>query len=134
MNCPDTLNLPYYWGDWWCFLTSSTCCSYHPIPHSTTGLKYFPTCWIAFIGRSLGLKVLHNNSNNPENVHEKAVHNFPNFILEYPKLIIRGIFQKALLMVLATNNTSINTLQGIFKNFLNFSDLLLLTFFFFSKI
>ena len=79
-------------------------------------------------------KVLHNNSNNPENVHEKAVHNFPNFILEYPKLIIRGIFQKALLMVVATNNTSTNTLQGIFKNFLNFSDLLLLTFFFFSKI
>ena len=61
------------------FLTSSSCCSHHPIVLFWTraqsnninckaawlpSLKYFQACWLAVIGRTSGLSISDNHDNN----------------------------------------------------------------------
>ena len=70
------------WGDYWCFLTTSSCCSNCPTKllwlrtpsvsmHLKAawlpGLKHLSVCWIALIGQPIGLNTSENNNNNNNN-------------------------------------------------------------------
>ena len=65
------------WRDYWCFLTSSSCCSHRPTILLRTRvqsnnirrnaawlpvLSYLQACKVALIGRPLGLSTLDNNN------------------------------------------------------------------------